>query len=192
MTVFANKLTTTSSSPEFTKYQQHAIGFKDLGITLWEVHKYANGMLIFNEVKSPLSKEPIAAIAKNSTVARKLAREIKVYTEDDHLKSGNEIVKELYSELKSVILSLDKNIEIRPRKRYIAFHQKENFVSFFILKSKLKTILNIRINEINDPSKKARNVPSFGGRLTFVEVQDRNEIPYTISLIKQAYEKTSL
>ncbi|MGE5661798.1 MAG: DUF5655 domain-containing protein [Ignavibacteriales bacterium] len=179
-------------SPEFTKYQQHAIGFKDLGITLWEVHKYANGMLIFNEVKSPLSKEPIAAIAKNSTVARKLAREIKVYTEDDHLKSGNEIVKELYSELKSVILSLDKNIEIRPRKRYIAFHQKENFVSFFILKSKLKTILNIRINEINDPSKKARNVPSFGGRLTFVEVQDRNEIPYTISLIKQAYEKTSL
>ena len=23
-------------APEFTKYQQHAIGFKDLGIQLWE------------------------------------------------------------------------------------------------------------------------------------------------------------
>ena len=25
-------------APEFTKYQQHAIGFKDVGIQLWEVH----------------------------------------------------------------------------------------------------------------------------------------------------------
>jgi hypothetical protein len=54
--------------------------------TLWEIHRYTNGMLIFNEVKSPLSKEPVAAIAKNSAVARKLARG--VYTEDDHLLNG--------------------------------------------------------------------------------------------------------
>jgi hypothetical protein len=26
------------------KYQQHAIGFKDLGIQLWEAHKYNNGI----------------------------------------------------------------------------------------------------------------------------------------------------
>ena len=58
-------------SPEFTKYQQHAIGFKDLGIQLWEVHKYSNAMLVFNEVKSPSTKEPITAIAKNNAVAKK-------------------------------------------------------------------------------------------------------------------------
>jgi hypothetical protein len=37
-------------TPEFTKYQQQAIGFKDLGIQLWEVHKYSNGTLTFNEL----------------------------------------------------------------------------------------------------------------------------------------------
>jgi hypothetical protein len=49
-------------APEFTRYQQYAIGFKDLGIQLWEVHKYSNGLLVFNEAKSPFTKEPITAI----------------------------------------------------------------------------------------------------------------------------------
>ena len=53
-------------SPEFTRYQQYAIGFKDLGIQLWEVHKYNNGLLVFNEAKSPFTKEPITAIAKST------------------------------------------------------------------------------------------------------------------------------
>jgi hypothetical protein len=51
-------------APEFTKYQQHAIGFKDVGIQLWEIHKYNNDLLVFNEVKSPSTKEPITTIAK--------------------------------------------------------------------------------------------------------------------------------
>src|SRR5207245_539088 len=80
-------------SPEFTKYQQRAIGFKDLGIQLWEVHKYNNGLLVFNEVKYPSTKEPIATIAKNNAVAKKVTEEIKVYTEEDHLKSGGNKLK---------------------------------------------------------------------------------------------------
>ncbi|MGA9844285.1 MAG: DUF5655 domain-containing protein [Nitrososphaeraceae archaeon] len=124
-------------SPEFTKYQQHAIGFKDLGIQLWEVHKYSNGILVFNEVKPPSSKEPIAHLAKKNPVVRRLTEEIKVYKEDDHLKSVDDNMKEIYSELKAAILNLGKDIEIRPRKHYIAFHRKQNFVSFHFFRSKL-------------------------------------------------------
>ena len=53
-------------SPEFTRHQQYAIGFKDLGIQLWEVHKYSNGLIIFNEAKSPFTKEPLTTIAKQN------------------------------------------------------------------------------------------------------------------------------
>ena len=34
-------------SPEFTKFQQCVIGFKDFGISLWEVQKYNNGILSY-------------------------------------------------------------------------------------------------------------------------------------------------
>jgi hypothetical protein len=81
-------------TPEFTKYQQQAIGFKDLGIQLWEVHKYNNGTLTFNEVKpSAFTKESIATISRNSAMAKRVSKEIRVYTEDDLLKSCDDKVR---------------------------------------------------------------------------------------------------
>jgi predicted regulator of amino acid metabolism with ACT domain len=106
---------------------------------------------VFNEVKSPSTKEPITAIAKNSAVARKVTEEIKVYTEDDVLKPVSDEVKEIYSELKSATFNLGKDIEVRPKKYYIVFRRRQNFVAFTFLKSKkIKVWLNIGINQIND------------------------------------------
>jgi hypothetical protein len=58
-------------APEFTKYQQYAIGLKNLGIQLWEVCKYTNGIVTFNQVQSAFSKESIATIIKRDPVAVK-------------------------------------------------------------------------------------------------------------------------
>lgn len=117
-------------APEFTKYQQYAIGFKDFGIQLWEIHKYKNGIVTFNEIKSPVKKESITTVVRSNVITRKVSEEIKVYTEEDHLKSLDGKVKGIYWELKSAILNLGKDIEVRPRKQYIVFHREQNFVSF--------------------------------------------------------------
>jgi hypothetical protein len=42
------------------------------------IHKYNNDLLVFDEVKSPCTKEPITAIPKNNAVAKKVTEEIKV------------------------------------------------------------------------------------------------------------------
>jgi predicted transport protein len=172
-----------------TKYQQHAIGFKDLGIQLWEAHKYSNGLLVFNEVKSPSTKEPITAIAKNNAVAKKLTKEIKVYTEEDHINGVNDEVKEMYFELKLHILNLGKDIEVKPTKSYIAFRRKHNFVAFHFLRSYLKAHINIGIHQINDPLKKAKDYAKFSGKIVEVSIKNRSEISYVLTLIKHSYEK---
>ena len=179
-------------APEFTKYQQYAIGFKNLGIQLWEIHKYANGIVTFNEVQSPAKKESITTITKGNPVARRVSEEIKVYTEDDHLSTVDDNIKELYMDLKSAILSLGKDIEIRPKKFYIAFRRKQGFVGLQFLKSKLKVYLNINFSDIQDPLKKARDVTKVGHHShgnTEVTITEPGEIPYTLTLLKQAYEK---
>jgi predicted transport protein len=54
------------------------------------------------------------------------------------------------------------------------------------------THLNVQVNQINDPLKKARDVKNIGhysSGNTELTIQDRNEIPYVLSIIKQAYEK---
>ena len=91
-------------------------------------------------------------------MVKKVTEGIRVYTEEDHLTSVDGKFKKLYSELKTAILSLGKDIEVRPKKLYVAFRRKQAFLSIIFLKSKLKAYLNVEINQINDPLKKARDV----------------------------------
>lgn len=180
-------------APEFTKYQQYAIGFKDFGIQLWEIHKYKNGIVTFNEIKSPVKKESITTVVRSNAVAKRVSEEIKVYTEDDHLTTVDDNVKELYTDLKSAILSLGKDIEVRPKKFYVAFRRRQGFVGIIFLKSKLKTYLNIDYSDIKDPLKKARDVREVGHYShgnTEVIITEPGEISYVLTLIRQAYERS--
>lgn len=46
-------------SSSFTNYQREAINFKDLPIELWEVKKYSNASLIYNQIKTSGAQESI-------------------------------------------------------------------------------------------------------------------------------------
>jgi predicted transport protein len=95
-------------------------------------------------------------------LVKKVSGESRVFTEEDHLTYVDDKIKKLYSELKSYIISLGNDIEVRPKKHYISFRRKHTFISFRFFKSKLKTYLNIEIDQINDPLKKARDVRDLG------------------------------
>jgi len=163
-----------------------------LGIQLWEVHKYSNGLLVFNEAKSPFTKEPLTAIAKRNPAAKRITEEIKVYSEDDLLEIAEDNVKELYQDLKTAIISLGTDVEVRPTKKYIAFRRNKGFACVVVLRLKLKVYLNIDISQLQDPMKNARDVKYIGHYAhgdTEVVISERSEIPYALSLIKQAYER---
>jgi predicted transport protein len=182
-------------APEFTKYQQHAIGFKDLGIQLWEVHKYKNNIVIFNEVKPFEAAESVSTIAKtsNNREVRRISQEIKVYSEEDLLKACNDEIKDLYNDLRNQILSLGNDIEIRPTKKYVAFRRKQQFVGIVFLKEKLKLYLNVDSSQLQDPFNKVRDVSNVGhysGGNSEIIVSNPSDIPIALSLIKQVYEKS--
>ena len=175
-------------SPEFTRYQQYAIG-SDLGIQLWEVHKYSDGLLVFNEAKPPFNNERLAALVKRNPVARKVTEEIRVYTEEDLLNRVSNNIKELYQTLKARVLDLGNDIQIKPVKNYIAFRRKHNFLAIKTRKSMLRLILNIRKSELNDPMQKAREVEE---TLSVVSITVPNEISYILELIRQSYQLSSI
>ena len=75
----------------------------------------------------------------------------------------------------------------------IVLLRKHNFVSFVFLNSKLKSYINIGINQINDPLKRARDVKDVGhysSGKTEIIIKEKGEIPYALSLMKQAYERS--
>jgi hypothetical protein len=64
-------------------------------------------------------------MAKRNPVAKKIAEEIRVYTRRRPSNGVDENIRELYAELKSVILTLGGDIEVRPKKLYVAFRRNK-------------------------------------------------------------------
>jgi predicted transport protein len=181
-------------SPQFTKYQKQAINFRDLPIELWEITKFANGTLLFNQLKSPETSESITKISPGSEIVQKVSREIKVYTEEDHLSGLPNETVELYQTLRERILSLGDNIEVRPRKLYVGFIASTNFVDVHFHKRQLKLWINLAKGQLVDPKKIARDVSEVGhwGNGDYqVLVESSDEFDYLITLIKQSYNKHS-
>jgi len=67
-------------SPSFTNYQRQAINFRDLPIELWEVKRYTNGTILYNQVQSPEKSESINKISQRSEVVKTVSREVKTAT----------------------------------------------------------------------------------------------------------------
>ena len=181
-------------SPQFTKYQKRAINFKDLPIELWEISKYENNTILFNQLKSPETSESITKVSPRSDIVQKVNREIKVYTEEDHLNVMPEEIVETYEELKERILNLGDNIEIRPRKRYIGFIANTNFVDIHPQKSQIKIWINLNKGELDDPKNLARDVSKIGhwGNGDYeITVKPNSDLDYLMTLIKQSYKKHS-
>ena len=93
-------------SPAFTNYQREAINFKDLPIELWEVKRYENETVSYEQIQKAGAQESIKTISNKDKNVDAVAREIKVYTEEEHLTNVSEEIRELYEKFKTAILNL--------------------------------------------------------------------------------------
>ncbi|MDR6403253.1 MULTISPECIES: DUF5655 domain-containing protein [Chryseobacterium] len=97
----------------------------------------------------------------NSEIS-KVIKEIKVYIEEDHLQGKSDNIKELYDSFKNDILNLSPDIEIDPKKLYIAFKRQKNIVDFLIQNKSLKMWINLKKGYLKDEKKIAKDVSDSG------------------------------
>jgi predicted transport protein len=179
-------------APQFTRYQQHAIEFKDLPIELWEISKYTNESVLFNQLKSPDSSESINTVSSGSKVVQRVSSEVEPYTEEKLFKYPPEEIKELYFEIKRRILNLDDNIEIKPFANTIAFKIDKHILNVSLQKTQLKIWLNLKKGELDDPRKTARDVSEVGhwGLGDYeISLKHEDDLDYLMTLIKQSYKE---
>ncbi len=178
-------------APGFTTYQQEAINFKDLPIELWEVKRFENNTVSYNQIQKSGAQESIKTISKQDKSVDTVAKEIKVYLEEDLLKKCSEEIKELYEKFKSAILNFD-GVEVKPRKYYIAFVSGRNVVDIEPNKKSLKIYINLPKGELSEPKGIARDVSTIGhfgnGDYEFRLYSDE-DFEYILSLIRQSVKK---
>lgn len=178
-------------SPAFTNYQREAINFKDLPIELWEVKRFENTTVSYEQIQKAGAQESIKTISKADKTIDNVAKEIKVYSEQEHLESVNDEIKELYEKFKSAIQNLD-NLEIKPKKKYIAFVAGRNVIDILPQKKALKMWINMNKGELDDTKEITRDVSTTGhwGNGDFeIQVKDDENLEYILSLVKQSIKK---
>lgn len=177
-------------SPSFTPNQIQATNFKDLAIELWEIKQFESGIVVINPIKkskvAPSIKQ-VQQLVADSEIA-KVAKEIIVYDEDHHLINRPDEIKEVYEAFKTAILNLSLEIEIEPKKLYIAFKKGKNIVDIQLQRKVLKLWINSKYGSIDDSKKIAKDVSNSGhwGNGDYeLSVQDTKDLEYIMSLVKQ-------
>jgi len=176
-------------STGFTENQRTATNFKDIAIELWEVKRYENNLISVNQIKKSKSAESIKPITSSNKQLEAVTKEIKVYTEEFHLENYPDKVKELYESYKEAILNLADDIELEPKKLYIAFKKHKNIADIVTLKKGIKIFINLPKGVLDDPKNLMRDVSNTGhwGNGDYeLMVNNTDDLEYIMSLIKQA------
>ncbi len=172
-------------SQGFTNYQKQSINFKDLPIELWEIKKYSKEIISLEQIQTMKNSESINIISKNTEEIDIVKKEIKVYTEEEHLKNSNDEIKELYDKIKYMILNFDNEIKIKFTKLYTAFYiNQRNIVDLCFMKNSIKIWINLKKGEIEDFKGILKDVSSVGhwGNGDYdIRIENDDEIDYIIS-----------
>ena len=178
-------------SQAFTPYQKEAINFKDLPIALWEIKRFSNQTISFEEIRKLNATESIKTVSAANSAVDTVSKEVVVYTENDRLKDIPEDILELYGQLRERILALG-NVEIKATKLYVAFTVNgSNFTDIAIQKKALKLWINLSQGGLEDPYKLARDVANIGhhGNGDYqLSISNADKLDYIITLIKQGYQ----
>ncbi len=178
-------------SPAFNDFQKQSTNFKDFNIELWEIKQFENDVILINPIKKSKSAPGIKYLeGKENSEIEKISKEIKTYNEEGHLQGKSDEVKELYDTFRNAILNLPGEIELVPKKFYIAFKSKTNITDIEIQAHSIKLWINLKKGQLKDPKSIMRDVSTLKGHNGNgdyeINIKDTNDLEYIMSLIKQA------
>ena len=114
------------------------------------------------------------------------------YSIDDHshLRSGP--IRDLFERFRNEVLGLDECVHEEFLKLYVAYKAETNFVDVIPQAKRLRLTLNMAFSDIDDPRNKCRDVTDmgrWGNGCVEVAVEDEEDIPYVMGLVRQALER---
>ncbi len=171
----------------FTEHQKQASGFKDLPIELYEIKHYENKTILCNSVTTK-NTESIKTIRKKPN--DRINKEIRTYTEEDHLARAAPEIKQIYVEIKQIMESLYDDMQVIPKKLAITFKAEHKFAWVVLRKNAIDVYLKAKVDRLDDSKRilqDVTNIGHWGGGDSRIRIATTSELPYVRGLIEQAY-----
>lgn len=113
-----------------------------------------------------------------------------IFIEDE--EEITESAQELYDSLHKKILGLGSDVKFEPKKYYVAFKRKTNFLTAELQRNKIKVWFDYDKSLLDDSRGIIRDVSEIGHHGTGdleIELTSLDDIEYTLPFIKKAYEQ---
>ena len=114
------------------------------------------------------------------------------YSLADHPFLSSERLRPVFEEFRKQVLALDPCVVEEFLKFWVAYKAETNFVDIIPMSQKIRLSINIPFGEIQDPQRLGRDVTNlghYGNGDVEVEFASLSEIPYIMSLVRQAFER---
>jgi predicted transport protein/uncharacterized protein with ParB-like and HNH nuclease domain len=114
------------------------------------------------------------------------------YTYGDHKYLSSDQVWSLFDALKSEVLALDPCVTELILKQYVAFKAESNFVDVVPQAKRLRLSLNMKMSQIDDPRKIAKDISGvgrWGNGDVEIGFESLDQLPYVMSLIRQSFNR---
>lgn len=114
------------------------------------------------------------------------------YTLEDHPFLLVSPIKELFDVFRQAVLEIDPCVTEDILKLYIAYKAETNFVDVVPQARRMCLSLNMRFHELDDPRGLCKDVSGlgrWGNGDVEVGLASLNDLPYVMSLVRQAFEK---
>lgn len=136
-----------------------------------------------------------SAVLENYRPAKEASRS--GYTIDDHpyLVTGSDMygtmIPDLFKAFRKEVLALDPCVTEEFLKLYVAYKAETNFVDVVPQAKRLRLSINLPFADINDPKGLCQDVTNrgrWGNGDVEIGLSSLEELPYVMSLVRQAYE----
>jgi uncharacterized protein with ParB-like and HNH nuclease domain/predicted transport protein len=114
------------------------------------------------------------------------------YAITDHPYIAGGPMRELFDALRKAVLALDPCVSEEFLKLYVAYKAETNFVDVVPQAKRLLLVLNLGIEDIEDPKGLCRdisNIGRWGNGDVEVGLARFDELPYVVGLIRQSFER---
>lgn len=114
------------------------------------------------------------------------------YSVSDHMHLVTGPMRDLFETLRKSVLALDPCVSEEFLKLYVAYKAETNFVDLVPQAKRLLLVLNLSIDDIEDPKGLCRdisNIGRWGNGDVEIGLSNVDELPYVMGLIRQSFDR---
>lgn len=172
---------------DFTKYDGHAVKQMNRNIELIRYRRYDNDLLLLDLVNAASSQSQVTSTPSNGTSSTNTR------TVSQGLENANQGLRDLFEAVKSFLLGLGDDVQVKTLKLYVAFSRIKNFACVEVRNSHDYVLIHVKVDpktiDLEDGfTRDVSNIGHYGTGDLEIIIRSMEDLEKAKALLEKSYE----